>query len=282
MDGEESGEEGAMAKKEESEMVKLMKYMVDRDAEAKEAEADARKAEVKEREEREKREAEIRKEMEEARRADMLELFRQLKGEENVRRREEEELRSRVREESVPKELGDELVPLAVPVEVEAMQECLRESVDEGDDVDGVPVELEKVVESEDECESELRELASQIGPVKVGSDGKDFCQAVLEDESLREWRELGERKERGFAWKKGVLVRSLYITWEEFRDVLVVPKEFRKQIMELGHERNGHLGGEKVTVMVGRYFLWPGMNKELAEHCGSCGLCQLKSKHRP
>ncbi len=31
LDGEESGEEGAMAKKEESEMVKLMKYMVDRE-----------------------------------------------------------------------------------------------------------------------------------------------------------------------------------------------------------------------------------------------------------
>ncbi len=36
------------------------------------------------------------------------------------------------------------------------------------------------------------------------------------------------------------------------------------------------------MTAMVGRYFVWPGMNKELAEHCGSCGLCQLKSKHRP
>ena len=140
-------------------------------------------------------------------------------------------------EESVPKELGDELVPSAVPAEEEAMQECLRENVYEGDDVDGVPVELEKVVESEDECESELRELASQIGTVKVGSDGKDFCKAVLEDESLREWRELGERKERGFAWKKGVLVRSLYVTWEEFRDVLVVPKKFRKLIMELTRE---------------------------------------------
>jgi len=121
------------------------------------------------------------------------------------------------------------LFPSVVPLEEEAMQECLRESVDEGDDVNGVPVELEKVVESENECESELRELANQIGPVKVGCDGKDFCKAVLEDESFREWRELGERKEQEFAWKKGVLMKSSYVTWVEFRDVLVVPKEFRK-----------------------------------------------------
>ncbi len=48
---------------------------------------------------------------------------------------------------------------------------------------------------------------------------------------------------------------------------------------MELGHERNGHLGGEKVAAMVGRYFLWPGMSKELVDHGKSCKVCQLKSK---
>ena len=42
------------------------------------------------------------------------------------------------------------------------MQECLREIVDEGDEFDGVPVELDKVVVSESECESELRKLASE------------------------------------------------------------------------------------------------------------------------
>ncbi len=51
---------------------------------------------------------------------------------------------------------------------------------------------------------------------------------------------------------------------------------------MELGHERNGHLSGEKVAAMVGRYFLWPGMCKELMEHCRSCVVCQLKGKHKP
>ena len=92
----------------------------------------------------------------------------------------------------------------------------------------------------------------------------------------------MGDRKERGFAWKKGVLVRSLYVTWEEFRDVLVVPNSSRRRIMELGHEWNGHLSGEKVVAMVGRYFLWPGMCKDLMEYCRSCVVCQLKGKHKP
>ncbi len=94
-------------------------------------------------------------------------------------------------------------------------------------------------------------------------------------DMSLKEWRELGKRGERGFSWKKDVLVRSMYVTWEQFRDVLVVPKSFRVKILELGHEKNGHLGAEKVNMMIGKYFVWPGMAKDVIEHCSSCELCQ-------
>ena len=59
---------------------------------------------------------------------------------------------------------------------------------------------------------------------MRTGSDGEEFRKALEEVESLKVWRELGVRKERGFAWKKGVLVKGMYVTWEEFRDVLVVP----------------------------------------------------------
>ncbi len=132
------------------------------------------------------------------------------------------------------------------------------------------------------EVESKLREIASEIGPVRCGESSERYRRELREDVSLKEWRELGERKERGFAWKRDMLVRSMYVTWEEFRDVLVVPVSFRSEILKLGHERNGHLGGEKVAAMIGCYFLWPGMVKDVLAHCSSCALCQVKSKHRP
>ncbi len=66
--------------------------------------------------------------------------------------------------------------------------------------------------------DEELVDLAGEIGPVPVGNEGEEFRKAVKEDESLKEWRELGERKERGFSWKGGTLVKSMYVTWEEFR----------------------------------------------------------------
>lgn len=156
------------------------------------------------------------------------------------------------------------------------------ESVDVNVNIEGKPRDLEREMVCEDEGERRVRELASEVGPVRVGKDGKEFREELLSDESLSAWRELGDNEERGFAWRKGVLVRRQYVSWEEFRDVIVVPSRYRKQIMFLGHERNGHLSGEKVAPMVGRYFLWPGMVRELVDYCRSCSICQLKSKQRP
>ena len=78
------------------------------------------------------------------------------------------------------------------------------------------------------------------------------------------------------------MLVRSMYVSWEEFREVLVLPKGYRERVMNLGHDRNGHLGADKVCKMVGRYFVWPGMARDLIKYCGSCEVCQRKSKAKP
>ncbi len=124
--------------------------------------------------------------------------------------------------------------------------------------------------------------VAKEVGPVKEGKDREEFKREVMSDESLKEWRELADRVERGFSWKKGMLVRTMYVTWEEHRDVLVLPRGYRDRVKTLGHDKNGHLGAEKVARIVGRHFVWPGMAKDISEHCRSCALCQVKSKHRP
>ncbi len=138
------------------------------------------------------------------------------------------------------------------------------ESVSESDELgEGSPTPLNELSQLSGE-EARLCELASEIGPVKEGSDGVEFRDELLNDESLRDWRELGERTERGFKWKRNALVRSMYVTWEQFRDVLVLPRSYRARVLELGHEKNGHLGAEKVNDMIGRYFVWLGMAKDV------------------
>ncbi len=184
-------------------------------------------------------------------------------------------------EGSVHEEQGDELDPSVEQGEEGPMQESLRESEAEGDEeVEGEPKGLESMTVSE--SEEEIGKLTREIGPMKEGKDGKEFRERLLVDESLRTWRELGNRGERGFKWDKGLLLRGMYISWEEYADVIVVPKEFRAKILEMAHEKCGHLSEGKVAKLVGRYFLWPGMNKDVGEHCGSCRVCQVKSKSRP
>ncbi len=132
------------------------------------------------------------------------------------------------------------------------------------------------------DSERELSRIARDIGPVREGREKEEFVKELQEDSSLREWREMGERKERGFRWKGNMLVRGMYVTWDEYRDVIVLPKSYREKVKVLGHEKNGHLGADKVAKMISRYFVWPGMAREIIGHCRSCEKCQVRSKYRP
>ncbi len=158
-----------------------------------------------------------------------------------------------------------------------------RESVEEVDVGDGCePVEFERLHECESEGDSLLCDLAKEIGPMSVGTDGRDWKEAILKDESVRVWRELADRSERGFKWVNGLLVRGMIVDWEERNDVAVVPREFRKLVLSLGHEKGGHLCADKVLKLIGKRFVWPGMAKDVLGHCRACPTCQVKSKHVP
>ncbi len=178
---------------------------------------------------------------------------------------------------------GDEAGPEPPTSGVEEGSEQVRsgESVIEGDlDLVGEPKALGSVTANQGE--EEFDRLARGIGPMEKGKDGKDFREKLLTDDSLRTWRELGTRRDRGFKWESELLLRGMYVSWEEFVDVIVVPKDFRPRILEMAHERCGHLGSGKVAKLVSRYFLWPGMVKDVEDHCKGCEICQRKSKARP
>ncbi len=61
----------------------------------------------------------------------------------------------------------------------------------------------------------ELIQIVNTLGPVGQGNDGEKFREAVNSDESLKEWRELGKRCERGFSWRRELLVKCMYVTWD-------------------------------------------------------------------
>ncbi len=144
----------------------------------------------------------------------------------------------------------------------------------------GKAVPLDKL--SDESVHDDLSGLVEEIGPVKAGSDTEMLIKEVKEDDSLAVWRELADRKERGFKWSKGILVKEMYVNWEEYREVIVLPRSLRSKVLSIGHDRNGHLGAEKVSQLVKKYFIWPSMAKEIFEYCASCSSCQLRSKSKP
>ncbi len=104
----------------------------------------------------------------------------------------------------------------------------------------------------------------------------EELKKEVEEEEELNVWREFGSRGERGFSYKEGLLVQRKLVDWETYRDVVVLPRSMRGRVLVLAHDKGGHLGSEKCVSIIGKYFIWPGMSKDVIAHC------QAKSKVKP
>ena len=66
---------------------------------------------------------------------------------------------------------------------------------------------------------------------------------------------------------------------FDEKCELVVVPKCKREKILELAHEKCGHLGERKVLSVVSKRFFWPLMATDVSKHCRSCNVCQRANK---
>ncbi len=132
--------------------------------------------------------------------------------------------------------------------------------------------------------EPDCRAAASlaSLGTLSDGTDLADFIAEAKSDPSLATWRELADRSERGFVWHNGRLAQDRVTGWEERGIVLAVPKSFRSKILNIVHNKGGHLGAEKCLLSIRKCFVWPGMYSDVTNYCASCLLCQKKSKFVP
>ena len=140
--------------------------------------------------------------------------------------------------------------------------------------VDEVLIDSDEVLIDSDEVLS--------IPIVKEGGAGRaELCKATVSDDSLAEWRKCADLNEKGFSWKEGLLLQS--ITSHEWGSLqlIVLPKDFRSKVLTLAHEKLGHLGARKVKSIIRRNFSWPGMGRDIIDHCKSCDQCQRGSKRQ-
>ncbi|XP_057684821.1 uncharacterized protein LOC130911119 [Corythoichthys intestinalis] len=92
---------------------------------------------------------------------------------------------------------------------------------------------------------------------------------APTNSEIVRLQREAGK-----LSLKDGLLYRLSKKPSGEEVSQLVLPKIFRKNVMQAMHDDLGHLGQEKTVDLLRSRFFWPKMASEVEEYIRNCGEC--------
>ena len=63
--------------------------------------------------------------------------------------------------------------------------------------------------------------------------------------------------------------------------DQIVIPRWYRDEILSLAHDGplGGHLGVNKTYDRILRNYFWPGLKKDVKQHCRCCHICQVAGK---
>ena len=183
---------------------------------------------------------------------------------------------------------------VAVEVPVVAREVSLQEQVVIEDPVEGEVSPQEPVVVEEPVVEGEvslqeqvdycLRKGGSLedlgIPPVRKGpGDRAKLVEEVKSDPSLKGCRKLAEQGKQGFLWERDLLYQAKVSPGGEVVHALVLPKGFRRRVLDMAHEGSGHLGARKVRALLTQRFAWPGMGVDAINHTRSCAVCQRCSK---
>ena len=115
------------------------------------------------------------------------------------------------------------------------------------------------------------------------------LSQMQKDDPSLRNCRDKAfdnvesvESIPKGFYWDKDILYRK----WTSADNAkvwyqVVLPACLREKVIQLAHDQPlaGHLGVEKTKERILRSFYWPGIFRNVSEHCAACDTCQKVAK---
>ncbi|XP_072170068.1 uncharacterized protein [Diadema setosum] len=121
------------------------------------------------------------------------------------------------------------------------------------------------------------------VDSVKV-ADPPEFRQKQKDDPTLRaSWDKVGVTDNSRYLFRvdQGCLLRQERDPENPTEGIgpklVVVPKEYRADIMHLAHESlfGGHLGINNTLSKVKTQFFWSGMYEDIANFCRSCDVCQ-------
>ena len=137
--------------------------------------------------------------------------------------------------------------------------------------------------------EKPWRPLGSTGGP-EITATREDIIAAQQRDDSLEKLRKLATEGSEPKTIGKGNQVRYFFNNGLLFREYqsspqargqtytqLVVPTQFRPQVLRLAHDSAlaGHLKARKTMERIWAHFYWPGLQSDVRRYCASCDPCQ-------
>ena len=154
-------------------------------------------------------------------------------------------------------------------------------------EAEGKPVEEEETEEAAVEVSvrrsgDRTKEPELDIPALGKGKgDREALVRETENDPSLKTWRRMAEKGEGGFVWERGLLHQEVMTQVLEKGLVLVLPKSFRRRILETAHDKMQHMGARRVTRLVKKRFTWPGVGKDIIDFCRACPVCQKCDKRK-
>jgi len=147
-------------------------------------------------------------------------------------------------------------------------------------------VEEEDTMEEEygdhDEMDEEIRNVEASVsveadGDASGGCAGQDgdlilegikgtrsvLVEGTKTDESLHVAKGLAERRQEGYRYVDGVVIRTRMDRTGDSKDQICLPKPLRNECMRLAHTKFGHMGRNKMCQLIKPYFYWPNLFKD-------------------
>ena len=100
-------------------------------------------------------------------------------------------------------------------------------------------------------------------------------------DGSLGKALDSARKEENDFSFLDGILVHEVDDGFVSVQRI-VVPSSRREQVLRVAHTHltAGHFGYKRTLARIARYFMWPGMWKEVRMFVRTCGDCQRAAKN--
>ena len=96
------------------------------------------------------------------------------------------------------------------------------------------------------------------------GNRREEFVSELKSDQTLNSVRVLADTCKMGYQWENGLIFHLSEDAVDGPKKKLVVPKSRRTQLVDLAHDRAGHVGSKKTRELLNSRFTWPGLGRDV------------------